>query len=362
MTNAQAWAQESPSYGPESTQSETTETKDAKTDVDLLIAPVPFSSPTTGAGIAAGAVAFYNPNDGLNQWTTGAGVVWTSRGSRGAAVFHSMSSADDGFRLEAQAAYLKQETHYYGVGADDGERGDALALDDTGFNLKVRALMRISPSAYLGGRYVLATHDAEPDAEDLSATPAPPADQRSSTLSSLGPAFVFDTRDDHEQPRRGVYVDATWLFGLKALGDSYSHNKLNANARIYQAVGTNTVAAAKVAICSAGGDVPYYDLCLFGSGGNLRGYPSGRYRDRASWAIQGELRHAFSSRWGGVAFAGLGGIAPSFGDLVSHGNLLPGAGLGVRYRPFKDNDVRLRIDVAIGRDTSGVYLGIGEAF
>jgi hypothetical protein len=63
-----------------------------------------------------------------------------------------------------------------------------------------------------------------------------------------------------------------------------------------------------------------------------------------------------------VAFAGLGGIAPSFGGLADHGNLLAGAGLGVRYRPFKDNDVRLRIDVAVGSGTSGVYVGIGEAF
>jgi hypothetical protein len=34
----------------------------------------------------------------------------------------------------------------------------------------------------------------------------------------------------------------------------------------------------------------------------------------------------------------------------------------VRYRPFKDNAVQLRVDVAVGKDTRGVYLGIGEAF
>jgi hypothetical protein len=78
--------------------------------------------------------------------------------------------------------------------------------------------------------------------------------------------------------------------------------------------------------------------------------------------VQGELRHAFATRWGGVAFFGLGGIAPSAGDLIDDGNLLPAGGVGVRYRPFKNNDVQLRVDLAVGKNDHGVYVGIGEAF
>jgi hypothetical protein len=42
--------------------------------------------------------------------------------------------------------------------------------------------------------------------------------------------------------------------------------------------------------------------------------------------------------------------------------LLPAAGIGVRYRPFKNNDINLSLDFAIGKNGNGVYLGIGEAF
>ena len=51
-----------------------------------------------------------------------------------------------------------------------------------------------------------------------------------------------------------------------------------------------------------------------------------------------------------MAFFGLGGIATSLGDIPSKSNLLPAGGVGVRYRPFKDNDVNLRVDVAFEQE------------
>jgi hemolysin activation/secretion protein len=150
--------------------------------------------------------------------------------------------------------------------------------------------------------------------------------------------------------------------GHGGFGDSFEHNKLTLAGSAYIPFGTETVFATNATLCSTGGDVPYYDLCLFGSGGVLRGYLSGRYRDRASWAVQGEFRHHFTSRWGAAAFLGFGGIAPSAGDFLRNSTILPAAGVGLRYRPFKDNDIHLRLDVAVGKTEPGVYLGIGEAF
>lgn len=61
-------------------------------------------------------------------------------------------------------------------------------------------------------------------------------------------------------------------------------------------------------------------------------------------------------------FIGLGGIAPSAGDILDRGNLLPPAGAGVRYQPFKNNDVLLRMDFAFGKNDMGVNVGIARAF
>ncbi|MBO9519050.1 MAG: BamA/TamA family outer membrane protein [Porphyrobacter sp.] len=338
-----------------------------KKDVDLLFAPVPFSTPTTGAGIAGGVVAFYNPNGSPNQWMTGGGIVWTTRGSKGIAAFHKMSSGDDGFRLTASISYMDQFTKFYGIGADDGDRNDALMLEDQQFNIKATASRRIFPHGYLGARYQLGTHSAAPhvdeDSEDPpSLTPPPPVDQMESTLSVVGPVFQYDTTDSHTQPTKGMQFLAVWVFGFDALGSTFKHNKLTAEGSAYFRTDDDTVMAGSAMVCSANGDVPYYNLCLFGASADLRGYVTGRYRDRAAWSIQGEVRHQFTKRWGGVAFMGIGGISTSVGDLFSDSNFLPASGLGVRYLPFKNNDVHLRLDLAVGKNDHGVYLGIGEAF
>ncbi len=328
---------------------------------DVLIAPVPFSSPSSGPGLAGGVVVFYNPNGGPQQWITGGGVIWTNRGTKGLGAYHSMSLNQDRFRFNALATYLNAIQRYFGVGEADGDRGESLELRNKTFETRLHAQIRVFPHGYGGLQYRLMTTNAEPN-EDPDRTQPPPQDELNSTLSMLGPSFAYDARDSQTQPRRGVLLSTSWLFGTKVLGNSFAHNKLSLSGSAYEPLGTGTVVAANARVCATSGHVPYYDLCMFGSDNALRGYPSGRYRDRASWAVQVELRQQIIGRWGGVAFAGLGGIAPSAGDIVGKGNMLPAGGIGVRYRPFNDNDVQVRLDFGLGKDASGIYLGLGEAF
>src|SRR6478609_9384706 len=130
------------------TAAETPEASEAPSDrgnkkPQIIFAPVPFSSPSTGTGVAAGGVAFYNPNDTAHQWITGGGVVWTSRGTKGIAAFHKMASTDDHFRLNATASFLDQESHFFGIGAEAGDLGDSLTLQDKQFNIKATATFQV---------------------------------------------------------------------------------------------------------------------------------------------------------------------------------------------------------------------------
>lgn len=88
---------------------------------------------------------------------------------------------------------------------------------------------------------------------------------------------------------------------------------------------------------------------------------TGRYRDRAMWATQAEWRQHLGGRFGAVFFAGIGGTAPNLTDLGDT-KFLPSAGMGVRYRPSKKTGINLAVDVAIGKDSNALYIGIGEAF
>src|SRR6187402_2526523 len=122
-----ALAQDQADAGASTEQSEAPNDRGSKKP-QIIFAPVPFSSPASGTGVAAGGVAFYNPNGTPHQWITGGGVVLTSRGTKGVAVFHKMASTDDHFRLNATASFLDQESHFFGIGEEAGDRGDALTL------------------------------------------------------------------------------------------------------------------------------------------------------------------------------------------------------------------------------------------
>jgi hypothetical protein len=93
----------------------------------------------------------------------------------------------------------------------------------------------------------------------------------------------------------------------------------------------------------------------------LRGYTPGQFRDRASWAVQGEWRRTVRGRLGVVAFAGLGGVSPKISS-IGESTLLPGGGAGLRFLVAPDYRINLRLDAAVGRDSHAVYVSIGEAF
>src|SRR5262249_41831228 len=106
---------------------------------------------------------------------------------------------------------------------------------------------------------------------------------------------------------------------------------------------------------------PFYDLCLFGSQHDLRGYEGGRYRDHAMAAAQLEIRQHLFWRIGAVVFGGVGAVAPSFGEL-GQAKGLPAAGPGLRFQPTSKGPVNMSVDYAWGLHSQGIYLYVGEAF
>ena len=74
-----------------------------------------------------------------------------------------------------------------------------------------------------------------------------------------------------------------------------------------------------------------------------------------------EYRRKLWKRIGGVAFVGLGEVAPGYPDLNGD-DLLPSAGVGLRVQLTKENPFNYSIDVAVGNNDTIVYFTVGEAF
>ena len=99
----------------------------------------------------------------------------------------------------------------------------------------------------------------------------------------------------------------------------------------------------------------------------MRGYTWGQYRDELMVYTMGEYRHMFNrrtpnkrgsmdSRLGFATWVGLGAVAP---DIASIPNLLPNAGIGLRFETEKRSNVRL--DYGVGLNSSAFYATFYEA-
>lgn len=346
-------------------QSQATTSEAASSKPDLLIAPIPMSNPALGTGAALAAVLYYNPNHSPDPWVSAVAIGYTSTKTWAAGFSHTMALDNDRFRI---AGYGDARLNYYGIGSDAGEAGTSVKLRDRGFSTYLDGQVRLFDKGLLSHLHiglrisylrVRSTIDLPPLGDrELE---IPPFELRSG-VASLGPSFTFDTRDKPFNPRKGVYVTGTWMMGQDFLGSDYTHRKFEFLSNGYFPLGKGTVLGVRKTLCAVKGDAPYYDLCMFGRNGDLRGYEAGRYRDGATWALQAEVRQKVSGKLGMVGFFGVGGLAASSADIWKHSYVLLSGGYGLRYLASKANNVNLRLDMAWGRDGPTAYFGIGEAF
>lgn len=335
----------------------------ARKATDLLIVPIPQSNPSIGTGLTLVGALLYEPEgSGGQPWITGAGALYTTKKSWAAGAFHKMSLADDQFRVMAFGGYGSFNLEFFGIGPNAGERGVSVDINQKGVVAILEGTMRVVPKLHAGARALYLNVDTTAD-RTLPAFPdleIPPF-QLNTTVVAVGPSLDYDTRDDTFAPTRGTLINAQWLFSVKDLGSDFSYNKLKLAANFYHPLSKTGVMAARLSMCGVSENAPFFDLCLYGQFNDLRGYQSGQYRDRASWAAQIEFRQHLGGRFGGVIFAGMGGIAPKLSH-IDDSTILPAVGGGLRFQVSEAYRVNMSLDVAIGKDSSAVYFSVGEAF
>ena len=105
---------------------------------------------------------------------------------------------------------------------------------------------------------------------------------------------------------------------------------------------------------------PFFLLSSIGGRKDMRGYAFGRYLDRVAYTLQSEYRYQAHPSWIVTGFAGVGEVAPGWNSTFQ--NMLPAAGMGVRYVLSKKYKVNIALDVARGRNDTHYYITLGEAF
>jgi Omp85 superfamily domain len=268
----------------------------------------------------------------------------------------------DKWLLLGRARFQRFPLLYYGLGSDAPKENPMVV---NGFYTLVRQRMyrQIRGNWFAGPQFDLQWLDNVDFGEDVPTRPLPTG-ANGSDNTGVGVGIVYDSRPNMLNTRQGWFAELSWLhYGLRGLG-SYTFNNISAELRRYQRTGPSSVFAWQVSGSMALGDVPFNMLSLMGSEMLMRGYYTGRYRDRHYYATQAEYRwlpFPFSRYLGGAIFGAVGAVSPTFAAL-SINDIRWSGGAGLRYLIFPKKDIFVRFDVGFTREGAGFYIFTGEAF
>lgn len=328
-----------------------------KKERNLVLVPIPMSSPTFGTGLIVGGAYFYPQTEDQKKSQpasfTGAAVGYTSNKSWFAGVMQQNYFAEDKWRFSAVAAYADFKLELI-----PPQEGSEEALLDW---LVKGSIFQTSISRRLGGHWFLGltAHylDIQQDLDLNSDYPDFNPDQKI-TSPGVGLKVDYDTRDMPMNAYNGR------LFELKAITADQQHKSdgsyqsYYAKFMSYHQLKGSLVLALELNGCTKEGQIPLWDTCRL----SLRGFPVTDYLSRQSIQAQVEARWRFYKRWGMVAFAGAGRVEDSFGNH-GEGKTIPSYGVGLRWMVLESQRINVRIDFARSDDgNSAVYLGVTEAF
>jgi outer membrane protein assembly factor BamA len=131
--------------------------------------------------------------------------------------------------------------------------------------------------------------------------------------------------------------------------------------RKYLAIARSQVMVFQLLLKSQSGTVPFPLLAMLGGSHLLRGYYTGRFRDKNLLVLQAEWRCPLFWRIGLSVFAGMGQVADRFSHLNA-GNFHYSTGLGLRLLYNRKESIHARMDFALGKDSSGIYMEGDESF
>lgn len=329
---------------------------------DLIIAPVPGYSPQLGwmlSGMAGYFMDLDKQNPDTKPTIIGAFGMISENDSYVYGVGTYLHLFGDKLRVKAGAGYSDINYRYYGTGNILNENGLSVQIRQKMPLYFVSTTYRVWNQLYMGVGFldgnVETGIDVRYEGPPLFLNPALDLD-----VTALELPLQYDTRDHDQFPRNGWLINGRALLYRHELGSDVDTETYMVNINNYIPMRERDVLALRLYLRGTGDDAPFFLLSTFGGRTDLRGYESGRYRDRMMYATQAEYRWQYSDRWIYTGFAGFGEVAELFSEMGE--NFLPAAGVGVRFVISRKHNVGLAADIATGIDGTEFYFGVGQAF
>ncbi|MDO6680026.1 BamA/TamA family outer membrane protein [Shewanella sp. 4_MG-2023] len=330
--------------------------------IDFSYLPGPFYNPEMSLGVGISVVGLYqvDPEDMVSDLSSLViNGLASINGALGVGIENKTFFNGDNQRLYLNANVYDIPDVYYGVGYEFNQQDlNRVEFNSQTFQVNPMFLQRISAHSFVGAgfdfTYAKAT-DVDVVSIDVDVDPL----QEVSRNVGVNLLINYDTRDHVLNPQQGSISQFEIGVYREDFGGKHDFEVYNALYSAYYPILDDDTIAWQVRGRFTHGDVPWDQLSKIGGGNSLRGYTTGRYRDKQMLLAQVEYRQHLTGRHGMVYWVGAGSIADKVGEL-SFDELLPNIGIG--YRLEVKPKVNLRLDLAFGDGDSGFYFNVNEAF
>ena len=322
--------------------------------------PVVYYTPETRLGYGILGVCLFRTGPATRTSNVDFAILHTLNRQTVVEPTYTIFTRHEHYLLRGMFLFTQFPEFYYGLG-DETTPSQKELISYKSLRAYNRFLRQIRPQLFVGlQQQYYKTFDVSRSSEN----PVPKntlIGGLGSVVNGLGLAAVLDTRDNIYSPIRGWYADVSAMTYQPILGSEFTFTNITLDIRRYKSIAANTVLALQGLANLNVGEVPFKLAATLGGPYLLRGYYNGRYRDNNALAVQAELRRRLVGRLGAVVFAALGNVAPDISEF-SPVEWKAAGGAGLRFLISPKEHLNLRVDVAVGQQSEGIYINISEAF
>ena len=328
-----------------------------------MAVPTIFYTPETRFAIGgAGAVFFQFPSSRSSNRVSQvlAAFIVTQNKQIISEISPDLFFRNEAHEVLSEIQFVRFPDKFYGIGRDAPEEAEESYTADR-WRFHFEWLIRVHRSLYIGPNIgVLHQELIKTEEGGLLAGSSIPGVE-GGLVTRFGAHIVWDRRDNINYTSRGSYLNAALMVADGHLGSDYDFIRYLIDARYFLPLPAFQTLAFQFYSAYMPGDVPFILLPKLGGPNRMRGYYEGRYRDHLYIMLQSEYRVSIWRWIGMVAFVSAGDVASSIRAFSPRTAKVAG-GLGLRFSLSAEDRLNLRIDYGMGKNTSGIYITIQEAF
>lgn len=290
--------------------------------------------------------------------------IYTLKNQVSLGIVPSLFLKKESWILEGNYSYNFFPETFWGIGSNTRKQ-DEMQLISRQLYLEQSSLKQVIPNLFIGPQVRWADTFGIRFEDTEGETLTPPKITGADDYSTLGMGFTIrlDARDKMMYPTKNHLLNLTVMTHPSWVGTLDTYSTFLFDARKYYDLSNTgkSILAFHFLTKLSTGEIPLQDTAILGGQNILRGYYAGRLRDNHGAQVQAELRQHVRGRLGFTIFTSTGQVWPSFDNMELDRTKIT-AGGGFRFNLNKEDQTNIRIDYGIGRNTSGLYITIGEAF